>query len=74
MLLGNDKKKKHGGYAAVIGALAMYGAYRVINGMKNAVFGGASAMSSGIKKLKNKMPMMNSSETVPKEDDEPYDG
>ena len=72
MLIGNEKKKRRGGYAAVIGALAMYGAYRLIAGVKNACTCGASSMMNLMKKMKKKMPEMD---ICPKEDDgDLYDG
>ena len=54
MILGSEKKKKRGGYAVAIGALAMYGAYRIIAGMKSAVCSGASGMMRIVNKMKKK--------------------
>ena len=74
MLIGNDKKKRSGGYAVAIGALAMYGAYRIISGMKNIFSGGAAMMSNGMKKIKKKMPECCDDQSCTEEDSEPYDG
>jgi hypothetical protein len=54
MFIGNEKKKKRGGYAIAIGALAMYGAYRLIAGMKTAILSGTSGMMRAMKKMKKK--------------------
>ena len=75
MLIGSEKKKKKGGYALAIGALAMYGAYRMISGIKNACSCGMDSLMKGMKRMKGKTPAAECD--TPDEcdsDSEPYDG
>lgn len=77
MFLGNEKKKKRGGYAIAIGALAMYGAYRLISSVKCACRSGIDSMMSSVKKMKKKMPSADADCdfcNCSDDDSEPYDG
>ncbi len=51
MFMRSDKKKKHRGFAVAIGMLAVYGAYKMVAGVKDACCCKMGAMMNCFKKI-----------------------
>ena len=52
MLMKNEKKKKHPLMAIAVGGLAMFGAYSIVSGAKNACKSKVCGMMNAMKKNK----------------------